>query len=265
VIPDWVVYLLAPFIGSFLGVLIRRWPAGRPVAYGRSCCDHCGAPLAPRDLVPLVSWLLARGRCRRCKAPIGEFYPLVELAALGVVVWAGTLDTEAALWLDCLLGWGLLTLAWIDAEHLLLPDILTLPLILFGLGAAWYLRWPPLVDAAAGAAVGYLSFRLLALAYRWLRGRDGLGAGDAKLLAAGGAWLGWQALGDVVLGAASCGSSQPGGPVPTNRAATNRRPPDRQSCRSVRRLPSRSGSCGCTDRSSGHKWGNGTIWPLKCW
>lgn len=204
-IPDWVVYLLAPFIGSFLGVLIRRWPAGRPVAYGRSCCDHCGAPLAPRDLVPLVSWLLARGRCRRCKAPIGEFYPLVELAALGVVVWAGTLDTEAALWLDCLLGWGLLTLAWIDAEHLLLPDILTLPLILFGLGAAWYLRWPPLVDAAAGAAVGYLSFRLLALAYRWLRGRDGLGAGDAKLLAAGGAWLGWQALGDVVLGAALAG------------------------------------------------------------
>jgi len=155
--------------------------------------------------VPLVSWLLARGRCRRCKAPIGEFYPLVELAALGVVVWAGTLDTEAALWLDCLLGWGLLTLAWIDAEHLLLPDILTLPLILFGLGAAWYLRWPPLVDAAAGAAVGYLSFRLLALAYRWLRGRDGLGAGDAKLLAAGGAWLGWQALGDVVLGAALAG------------------------------------------------------------
>jgi len=205
VIPDWVVYLLAPFIGSFLGVLIRRWPAGRPVAYGRSCCDHCGAPLAPRDLVPLVSWLLARGRCRRCKAPIGEFYPLVELAALGVVVWAGTLDTEAALWLDCLLGWGLLTLAWIDAEHLLLPDILTLPLILFGLGAAWYLLWPPLVDAAAGAAVGYLSFRLLALAYRWLRGRDGLGAGDAKLLAAGGAWLGWQALGDVVLGAALAG------------------------------------------------------------
>jgi len=204
-VPDWVVYLLAPFIGSFLGVLIRRWPAGRPVAYGRSCCDHCGAPLAPRDLVPLVSWLLARGRCRRCKAPIGEFYPLVELAALGVVVWAGTLDTEAALWLDCLLGWGLLTLAWIDAEHLLLPDILTLPLILFGLGAAWYLRWPPLVDAAAGAAVGYLSFRLLALAYRWLRGRDGLGAGDAKLLAAGGAWLGWQALGDVVLGAALAG------------------------------------------------------------
>jgi len=237
VIPDWVVYLLAPFIGSFLGVLIRRWPAGRPVAYGRSCCDHCGAPLAPRDLVPLVSWLLARGRCRRCKAPIGEFYPLVELAALGVVVWAGTLDTEAALWLDCLLGWGLLTLAWIDAEHLLLPDILTLPLILFGLGAAWYLRWPPLVDAAAGAAVGYLSFRLLALAYRWLRGRDGLGAGDAKLLAAGGAWLGWQALGDVVLGAAHP-------VVHRNPAARYRRTAQRRTAgRRTGRAAVRSGAC----------------------
>lgn len=204
-IPDWVVYLLAPFIGSFLGVLIRRWPAGRPVALGRSCCDHCGTRLAPRDLVPLVSWLAARGRCRTCKAPIGEFYPLVELAALAVAVWAGTLDAGAALWFDCLLGWGLLALAWIDAEHLLLPDILTLPLILLGLGAAWYLRWPPPVDAAAGAAAGYLGFRLLALAYRRVRGRDGLGAGDAKLLAVAGAWLGWQALGDVVLGAALTG------------------------------------------------------------
>ncbi len=120
-------------------------------------------------------------------------------------LWAGTLDAGAALWFDCLLGWGLLTLAWIDAEHLLLPDILTLPLILLGLAASWSLRWPPLVDAAAGAALGYLSFRLLALAYRWLRGREGLGAGDAKLLAVAGAWLGWQALGDVVLGAALAG------------------------------------------------------------
>lgn len=204
-IPDWVVYLLAPFIGSFLGVVIRRWPTGRPVAYGRSCCDHCGTVLGPRDLVPLVSWLLTRGRCRHCRAPIGEFYPLVELAALAVAVWASTLDAGAALWLDCLLGWGLLTLAWIDAEHLLLPDIITLPLILIGLGTAWLLRWPPITDAAAGAAVGYLSFRLLALAYRWVRGRDGLGGGDAKLLAVAGAWLGWQALGDVVLGAALVG------------------------------------------------------------
>jgi leader peptidase (prepilin peptidase) / N-methyltransferase len=204
-VPDWIVYLLAPFIGSFLGVLIRRWPQGRSVVSGRSCCDHCGATLGPRDLVPLVSWLLSRGRCRHCGTPTGEFYPLVELAALSVAVWAGTLDAGAALWLDCLLGWGLLTLAWIDAEHLLLPDILTLPLILIGLGAAWYLSWPPLVDAAAGTAVGYLSFQLLAFAYRRLRGRDGLGGGDAKLLAVAGAWLGWQALGDVVLGAALAG------------------------------------------------------------
>jgi leader peptidase (prepilin peptidase) / N-methyltransferase len=204
-VPDWIVYVLAPFIGSFLGVLIRRWPAGRAVVLGRSCCDHCGAVLGPRDLVPLLSWLWSRGRCRHCRAPIGEFYPLVELAAFTVAVWAGTLDAGAALWLDCLLGWGLLTLAWIDAEHLLLPDILTLPLILIGLGASWYLSWPPLMDAAAGAAVGYGVFQLLAVAYRRLRGRDGLGAGDAKLLAVAGAWLGWQALGDVVLGAALAG------------------------------------------------------------
>lgn len=204
-VPDWVVYLIAPFIGSFLGVLIRRLPADLPVGNARSRCDHCATPLGPRDLVPLASWLLARGRCRHCGAPIGEFYPLVELAALAVAVWAGTLDAGAALWLDCLLGWGLLTLAWIDAETFLLPDVLTLPLILIGLGAAWLLQWPPIVDSAAGAAVGYVAFRLVALAYRWVRGRDGLGGGDAKLLAVAGAWLGWQALGNVVLGAALAG------------------------------------------------------------
>jgi leader peptidase (prepilin peptidase)/N-methyltransferase len=204
-VPDWIVYLLAPFVGSFLGVLIRRLPAGRPVGNARSCCDHCGTRLGPRDLVPLVSWLAARGRCRHCGAPIGEFYPLVELAALAIAIWAGTLDSGAALWLDCLLGWGLLALAWIDAEHLLLPDVLTLPLIPLGLGAAWALEWPPLLDAAIGAAVGYLAFRLVALAYRWARGRDGLGQGDAKLLAVAGAWLGWQALGEVVLGGAIAG------------------------------------------------------------
>ena len=204
-VPDWLAYVLAPFVGSFLGVLIRRWPAGRAVALGRSCCDHCGTPLGPRDLVPLLSWLVSRGRCRHCQAPIGEFYPLVELAALAVALWAGTLDSGVALWLDCALGWGLLALGWIDAEHLLLPDLLTLPLILGGLAAAWLLEWPPVVDCAAGAAAGYVGFRLLAFLYRRLRGRDGLGAGDAKLLAAAGAWLGWQALGDVILGAALVG------------------------------------------------------------
>jgi len=204
-VPDWLVYLLAPFIGSFMGVVIRRWPAGRPIAVGRSCCDHCGTRLGVRDLVPLLSWLSSRGRCRHCGKPIGEFYPLVELAALTVAVWAGTLDAGAALWLDCLFGWGLVTLAWIDAEHLLLPDILTLPLILIGLAAAWLLEWPPIVDAAAGAAAGYLAFQLVAFVYRRVRGRHGLGAGDAKLLAVAGAWLGWQALGEVVLGGAVIG------------------------------------------------------------
>ncbi|GGF23660.1 type 4 prepilin-like proteins leader peptide-processing enzyme [Aliidongia dinghuensis] len=204
-VPDWLAYVLAPFIGSFMGVLIRRLPADLPIGNARSRCDHCGTRLGVRDLVPLLSWLANRGRCRHCGKPIGEFYPLVELAALGVALWAGTIDVGAALWLDCLLGWTLVTLAWIDAEHLLLPDVLTLPLILAGLGAAWVLEWPPIVDAAAGASVGYVVFRLVALAYRQIRGREGLGAGDAKLLAVAGAWLGWQALGDVVLGGALAG------------------------------------------------------------
>jgi leader peptidase (prepilin peptidase)/N-methyltransferase len=205
VIPDWAAYALAPFVGSFMGVLIHRLPAGEPVGNARSRCEACGTILGIRDLVPLVSWLAMRGRCRHCGAPIGWFPPVIELATLMVALWAGTIDVGPALWFDCLLGWTLLTLAWIDLRHLLLPDVLNLPLLLVGLASAWYQGWPPLLDAAAGAAIGFLAFRLLAFVYRRLRGREGLGEGDAKLLAVAGAWLGWEALGDVVLVAALLG------------------------------------------------------------
>jgi leader peptidase (prepilin peptidase)/N-methyltransferase len=199
--------LFAPIIGSFLGVLARRLPRRLPVVFARSCCEACGTRLAARDLVPIVSYVLLRGRCRACRAPIAAFHPWIELAAVAVALLAAAADPRAdaaAAWLDCGLGWTLLTLAWIDAERMLLPDPLTLPLLLAGLAAAW-----PDPDAltarAAGAAVGYVAFRAVALGYRRLRGRAGLGAGDAKLLAAGGAWLGLGLLPALILLAASLG------------------------------------------------------------
>jgi len=197
--------LLSPFIGSFLGVVIRRLPLGRPIAVARSECEGCGRALPARDLVPLLSYVLLRGRCRFCRAGIARFHVGIELAAIAVAAWA-TLAMPgadaAALWVDCALGWWLLSLAWIDWDHLRLPDVLTLPLVVAGLLATWVLEPQAAADHAAAAALAYLAFRGIALAYRLLRGREGLGQGDAKLLAASGAWVGLAGLPGVVLGAA---------------------------------------------------------------
>jgi leader peptidase (prepilin peptidase) / N-methyltransferase len=202
-VAGWSAVVAAPFIGSFLGVLVRRLPEGRPTAWGRSRCEHCRTALAARDLVPLVSWLAAGGRCRFCRQPLGWFYPGIELAALAVALIAVAADGGEGTWLDCLLGWWLLALGWIDLRQWLLPDALTLPLVIAGLAAAAILDPEQLTDRSLGAALGYLGLRLVATLYRALRGREGLGAGDAKLLAASGAWVGASALPQVIFGAAA--------------------------------------------------------------
>lgn len=208
-----LLLLAAPAIGSFLGVLVLRLPEGRPVLLGRSACPDCGTVLGARDLVPVLSWLWRRGRCRHCGAAIPAFYPAMELAALGVALWAAAVvgtgpEALAALVLTCLLGWGLLALAVTDWRVLLLPDALTLPLIALGLGATFRLDAGALADHAIGAVAGWGAFAGLAWLYRILRGREGLGGGDATLLAAGGAWLGWAALPGVVLLASLLGLAE---------------------------------------------------------
>nr|WP_294551143.1 A24 family peptidase [uncultured Rhodopila sp.] len=195
--------LVAPFIGSFLGVLILRLPEGRPVVTGRSACDHCGHRLEARDLVPFLSYLLSHGRCRYCGEAIGLFPVAAEAAAAGVAGWAAAVTDGLDFWLACLLGWTLLTAAWIDLRTMILPDVLTLPLLLAGLGATAAISPGALADHALAAALGYLVLSGTARAYRRLRGRDGLGLGDAKLLAALGAWLGLNSL-PIVLVLASC-------------------------------------------------------------
>ena len=197
--------LAAPFVGSLLGVLVRRLPAGRPVGMARSACEACGRTLGPAELIPIISFVALRGRCRGCGAAIAPMHLAIELAALAVAAWAAWVDTGAAAWAGCVLGWALLVLAWIDLRDFWLPDLLTLPLILAGLAATWWLQPWALTDHAIGAVAGYAALRLVSWAYRALRGRDGLGEGDAKLLAASGAWLGWQALPLVLTGAAVAG------------------------------------------------------------
>ncbi len=207
--PPWLPPLLvAPFIGSFLGVVIRRLPAGRGIARGRSMCECGERALAPAELVPLASFCLLRGRCRRCGRSLPYFYPAVELSALLVPASAALAAPSAGaawFWLGALLGWTLLALAWIDYETWRLPDALTLPLVAAGLAAAWWDDPAMLGPRAAGAAAGYLGLRLLGAAYRRLRGREGLGQGDAKLLAACGAWAGIAALPAILLAAALLG------------------------------------------------------------
>ncbi len=213
----------APVVGSFLGVLVARLPAGRGVVGGRSACPACGHALGPADLVPVASFLALRGRCRYCAAPIAPFHLWVELAAFGVAAWAAAAGERGALlWCGCVLGWTLLALAWIDARCQRLPDALTLPLLLAGLGEAAWLEPQGLTDRAFGAALGAAGLYALAWAYRRLRGREGLGGGDAKLLAAGGAWVGAGVLADVLLVAALGGlawACRRGWPDPSARLA----------------------------------------------
>ncbi len=132
-------------------------------------------------------------------------YPAIELAALALAVWALAVLPGWLAWAGSALGWALLALALIDARHLILPDSLTLPLVPAGLLVAWVVDPGKLADHAFGAALGFAGIALIALVYRRLRGREGIGLGDAKLFAAAGAWVSWQGLPGVLLLAAASG------------------------------------------------------------
>ncbi|WP_145200697.1 prepilin peptidase [Sphingobium sp. B2] len=197
--------VVGAIFGSFLATLILRWPQGRGVTRGRSACDGCGRTLTPRDLIPLLSALFQHGRCRTCGAPIDPLHGRIELS--GAVIGALAIGAMPGLgglgW--ALLGWILLTLAVLDWQHYWLPDALTLPLAFLGLTLGLWATDVVLADRIIGAALGYGSLLVIALAYRALRGREGLGLGDAKLLGALGAWFGWQALPFILLIAALAG------------------------------------------------------------
>jgi len=191
--------------GSFLAAALLRWPGGGSVVRGRSRCDGCGAALRASELVPVLSFLVQRGRCRRCGARIDSRHLAMELAAAAI----GAMALAAHGWplgvVTALLGWWLLLAAALDAEHLWLPDRLTLPLIPIGLAVAWAGLGPPLAERAAGAAIGFAVLALIACAYRQVRKRDGLGGGDPKLFAAIGAWVGALQLPAILLGAGLLG------------------------------------------------------------
>lgn len=219
-----LVFLFSLMIGSFLNVVIHRLPImlerewqAEYLSYfnpetqlqqeerynlmvPRSACPHCGHAITAMENIPLLSWLWLKGRCRECQAPISARYPLVELlTALLSLVAAATFPPGWGLLAALLLTWVLVALTFIDLDKMLLPDQLTLPLLWGGLLFNLAGGFVPLADAVIGAMVGYLVLWSLYWAFKLLTGKEGMGYGDFKLLAALGAWLGWQALPIVLL------------------------------------------------------------------
>ncbi|WP_231639286.1 prepilin peptidase [Sphingomonas profundi] len=190
--------------GSYLATIVVRWPRGE-AARGRSRCDGCGRTLGAGELVPLLSFAIAGGRCRACAAPIDRRHLAIEALATGIGAAALLAAPGPAGLAGALFGWLLLALAALDLEHYWLPNRLTAPLALLGLAGGIAGLHPALRDRLIGGVAGYAALAAIAHAYRALRGREGLGAGDAKLFGAIGLWLGWRALPPVLLAASLIG------------------------------------------------------------
>lgn len=198
-VPAWFVLAVAAIygfvLGSFLNVVVYRLPRGMSVLRPRSHCPACGTLVRWFDNIPVLSYLVLRGRCRVCRKPISPRYPALELAAgilaAGIVARFGlTIVGLEAMLLVMLL----LPLAFIDLEHHLLPDLLTLPGLAIGLAFSWAGGLVPLSEALMGAVVGAGLPYAVMVAYRRLRGVEGMGLGDVKLLAMIGAFLGWRGM-----------------------------------------------------------------------
>lgn len=228
----WIAaaFVLGLIVGSFLNVVILRLPArmewfwkrdaremlalpddGEPappdLVRKGSHCPHCSHPLAPWDNIPLLSWLLLRGRCRYCRAPISKQYPLVELLCgitSAIVVWKFGIAWQSAAGL--VLTWVLIAAAGIDFRTQLLPDSLTLPLLWLGLLISLAPLFAGTRDAVIGAAVGYIALWAVYWIFKLATGKEGMGYGDFKLFAVAGAWLGWTALLPVIIIAALSGA-----------------------------------------------------------
>ena len=209
-------------IGSFLNVVIYRLPKAlegewksdccelleieKPeepkigIAFPASHCPSCKAPIKPWQNIPVISYLLLKGKCASCKTSISPRYPLVEMTAgvlSAVVIY--TLGPSLQAVLALLLTWALVALTMIDIDTQLLPDNITLPLLWIGLVANSFGVFTSLDNALWGAVAGYLSLWSVFWLFKIVTGKEGMGYGDFKLLAALGAWMGWQSLPLIII------------------------------------------------------------------
>ncbi|MEQ8286939.1 A24 family peptidase [Thalassospira sp.] len=197
--------IIGPFVGSFIAVLTVRWSRGEGFVLGRSRCEGCGHALGGLEMVPVLSAVVLRWRCRGCGGRFSKRDTVIELAALGIAIWAFFALPGDLLVVGVLLGWGLLVLAIIDFENFILPDLGILIILVGGITVSFF--WYPerLNEIAIGVFVGAGGMWLVRWLYRQLRGQEGVGFGDVKLMGAIGAWVGWQGLGSVILIAAITG------------------------------------------------------------
>lgn len=186
--------------GSFLATLVVRWPRGESLS-GRSRCEGCARQLPAIELVPVLSHLASGGRCRQCGSIIPAAHMQIELGSAAIGALALTAVPGPMGFAGALFGWILLALAALDLGHYWLPDRLTMPLLALGL----LLGPAPFTDRVLAAAIGGGGLLAVAIIYRRVRGRDGLGLGDVKLMAAIGAWLSPVLLAPLLLLAALCG------------------------------------------------------------
>jgi len=189
-------FLFGAMIGSFLNVCIHRIPLGESIVFPPSRCPQCRTPIRPIDNIPIISYmLLLRGRCRSCAAPISLRYPLVEMLTglAGVaVVWRFGESVEALVAFAFVAA--LIVITFVDLDHQIIPDVISLPGIVIGLLLSLVLDRPGVKSALIGAALGYGVLYAVATGYYWLRHEEGMGGGDLKLLAMIGAFLGWRAV-----------------------------------------------------------------------
>ena len=184
--------LVGLVMGSFLNVVIARLPRGRSIIRPGSHCSSCKKPIAWQDNIPVLSYILLRGKCRRCHHPISVRYPIIEsLTALLFFTLERKFGWSAAL---IFRHWpfvaALIAITFIDLEHRIIPDVLSKGGLAYGLATAWLVDDPGWRLSLVGAALGFLIFYGFAKAYELLAGRSGLGGGDIKLLAMLGAYVG---------------------------------------------------------------------------
>ena len=192
----WIVSVLAGLvglmIGSFLNVCTLRWPEDESVVFPGSHCPKCGKPIRWYDNVPVLGYMLLRGRCRACREPISLQYPLVELAT--GLVWAG-MFSYAGLSFEALRGALLLTIlfgiALTDARFYIIPDQFSLGGLVLGLGLAFLPGGIDALDALIGAIVGFGLLESVAVVGKWMFKKDAMGDGDIRMMAMVGAFLGW--------------------------------------------------------------------------
>lgn len=219
-----LIFIVGLMVGSFLNVVIYRLPVMMKRGWKEECleylelenpdkdrepfnltlplsrCPGCGSPIKPYQNIPVISYLFLRGKCAKCKTHISLRYPLIEVftgVLSGIIAWyfGYGLETFFAL----ILTWSLVALSFIDIDHQLLPDSITLPLLWLGLFLSLFTIFTDMHSSIIGAIAGYLSLWSVYHVFKLITGKEGMGYGDFKLLSVFGAWLGWQYLPLIIL------------------------------------------------------------------